>query len=119
MAERKPGLFQRLLGPEAAAQRRPNCAPGWCTARIAVSTRSVWDTGGIRYKAAGTSRRYMRCPSCGQARLAQDLQGAGFPARRRPSPAFVVRLIRRPWSLLILLAAAGAILLSFKLSGMI
>lgn len=28
--------------------------------------RSVWDLGGIRWKAAGTSKQYRRCPSCGQ-----------------------------------------------------
>lgn len=26
--------------------------------------RSVWETGGIRYKAAGNPRRLMRCPNC-------------------------------------------------------
>jgi hypothetical protein len=28
--------------------------------------RSVWDAGGIRYKAAGKPRRYARCPKCEQ-----------------------------------------------------
>jgi hypothetical protein len=28
--------------------------------------RSVWDLGGIRYKASGQSRWFMRCPQCGQ-----------------------------------------------------
>jgi len=28
--------------------------------------RSVWDTGGIRWKASGTSSNYMRCKGCGQ-----------------------------------------------------
>jgi predicted RNA-binding Zn-ribbon protein involved in translation (DUF1610 family) len=29
--------------------------------------RSVWELGGIRWKAAGSPRRYMRCPQCGEA----------------------------------------------------
>jgi len=29
--------------------------------------RSVWELGGIRWKAAGTVRRYLFCPRCGQA----------------------------------------------------
>lgn len=29
-------------------------------------SRSIWEMGGIRYKAAGQSRTYMRCPQCGQ-----------------------------------------------------
>lgn len=28
--------------------------------------RSVWDAGGIRWKAAGKERRYLRCERCGQ-----------------------------------------------------
>jgi len=28
--------------------------------------RSVWDIGGIRWKARGNSRNYMRCVSCGE-----------------------------------------------------
>lgn len=29
--------------------------------------RSIWDIGGIRWKATGNSRNYMRCPNCGQS----------------------------------------------------
>ena len=29
--------------------------------------RSVWELGGIRWKAAGTPKRYMKCPQCGQS----------------------------------------------------
>jgi len=29
--------------------------------------RSVWELGGIRWKAAGSERRYLSCPKCGQA----------------------------------------------------
>jgi transposase-like protein len=28
--------------------------------------RSVWDIGGIRYKAVGNPRWFMRCPGCGR-----------------------------------------------------
>jgi hypothetical protein len=28
--------------------------------------RSVWDMGGIRWKARGRSRNYLKCPGCGQ-----------------------------------------------------
>lgn len=27
---------------------------------------SGWEAGGVRYKAAGTPRRYGRCPNCGE-----------------------------------------------------
>ncbi|HVI82022.1 MAG TPA: hypothetical protein VM717_04700 [Chthoniobacterales bacterium] len=29
--------------------------------------RSFWELGGIRWKAAGSERRYLCCPKCGQA----------------------------------------------------
>ena len=28
--------------------------------------RSIWEAGGIRWKAAGTERRYLSCPKCGR-----------------------------------------------------
>ena len=43
--------------------------------------RSVWEAGGIRWKAAGTARRYLFCPKCGSSqwhtiykRQTEDLQ---------------------------------------------
>ncbi len=30
---------------------------------------SVWDAGGVRYKARGTPRRLMRCPQCQAFRM--------------------------------------------------
>jgi hypothetical protein len=38
--------------------RCPNCA----------YTRSVWELGGIRYKASGNPRTLLTCPQCGQRR---------------------------------------------------
>jgi uncharacterized Zn finger protein len=29
--------------------------------------RSIWEVGGIRWKAAGTERRYLYCPKCGRS----------------------------------------------------
>jgi len=28
--------------------------------------RSIWELGGIRWKATGNPRTYLRCPQCGQ-----------------------------------------------------
>jgi hypothetical protein len=30
------------------------------------AARSVWDAGGIRWKAAGRPRKWLRCDSCGE-----------------------------------------------------
>ena len=38
---------------------------------------SVWELGGIRYKAAGMPRRLARCPNCGES---------GWPRTRRERP---------------------------------
>jgi hypothetical protein len=43
--------------------------------------RSVWDMGGIRWKATGKQRLWMRCPNCGKrgwhTLSRQDPAGAG------------------------------------------
>lgn len=39
-------------------ERRVRCACG--------HDRSIWDLGGIRYKAAGNPRKLMKCPACGK-----------------------------------------------------
>jgi ribosomal protein S27E len=59
-------LFTALLSPETAAKmeaesrawlvRCPNCG----------YEQSVWDWGGVRYKAAGTNYWFRRCPNCGK-----------------------------------------------------
>jgi hypothetical protein len=30
------------------------------------SSRSIWELGGIRWKAAGQPRKLLRCPKCGE-----------------------------------------------------
>lgn len=40
--------------------------------------RSIWDLGGIRWKAAGNPRKYMLCPSCGKPswhKVSKDVAG--------------------------------------------
>jgi hypothetical protein len=34
--------------------------------RHCETTSSIWDVGGIRWKAAGTPRRGIKCPACGR-----------------------------------------------------
>ncbi|MGH2829694.1 MAG: hypothetical protein ACRDJM_04355 [Actinomycetota bacterium] len=55
------GLMPRSKAAAAEAESRR-----WIMRCLACDAeRSVWDAGGIRYKAAGTPRRKMRCHSCG------------------------------------------------------
>ena len=71
MAEHRLGFLQRMAKALTSARTFaaieadsrawiatcPNCGFG----------RSIWELGGIRYKASGTPRRLMRCPRCGQS----------------------------------------------------
>ena len=117
MAERKPGWFLRLLGPEGAAAAEAESRAWLVTCPNCNFSRSVWDMGGIRYKAAGTPRRMLRCPHCGQSGWHLVHKGPDFPAGTGPSWPLVRLVI--VMVLLILLAVAGILLLVFKLTGLI
>ena len=117
MAERKPGLFLRLLGPEGAAAAEAESRAWLVTCPNCGFSRSVWEMGGIRYKAAGTARRLLSCPNCGQRGWHQVHKGPDFPASTGPAWP-LVRLILAIL-LLVLLAVAGVLLLVFKLTGLL
>lgn len=117
MAERKPGLFLRLLGSEGVAAAETESKAWLVTCPNCNFSRSVWDMGGVRYKAAGTARRRLRCQQCGQTGWHLVHKGPDFPADTGsawPLVRLVVALV-----LLILLAVAGILLLVFKLTGLI
>ena len=112
MAEYERSGVQRLATEAMEAESRawmvqcPKCG----------SERSVWDMGGIRYKAAGTSRWLKRCPSCGRLVWMKVYWKGGVPGAAPASPAFVARLVV---SILVgVLIAVGVILfVVFKLTG--
>jgi DNA-directed RNA polymerase subunit RPC12/RpoP len=78
--------------------------------------RSVWDTGGIRYKAAGTSRNYISCPSCGKRGWNRISWGGGVPGAEPASPGFVMRLVLSI-TVGVPLATGAILLVALKLSG--
>jgi hypothetical protein len=41
--------------------------------------RSIWEAGGIRWKAAGRKRCYLRCPSCGKSHWCVVYKRAPYP----------------------------------------
>jgi len=49
-------LFERMM--EDSKRYRFTCSCG--------KESSIWDIGGIRYKASGTPRTGVRCPHCGK-----------------------------------------------------
>jgi ribosomal protein S27E len=85
-------FFTRLVGAETAAAmeahsrawlvRCPNCG----------HERSIWDLGGIRYKAVGNQRTLMRCEQCGKRGWHSVYRAADFPNTTAPAWP-IVRLI--------------------------
>jgi hypothetical protein len=81
--------------------------------------RSVWDLGGVRYKAAGTSRWLRRCPNCGKMgwhkvyRLATPV-----PAPAIPLPAAPART-RRRWLIWAIALGALAAVIIIGISGIV
>ena len=62
-------FIQKLLLavlPDASAKSMETESREWmCTCRCGHA-RSVWDVGGIRWKAAGNPRQLLKCPRCGK-----------------------------------------------------
>lgn len=80
--------------------------------------RSVWDSGGIRYRAAGTSRLYRRCFACGKRGWHKVYWAGAAPGAAPASTGFVVRLVL---ALVfgILFGTALILFVVFKLTGVI
>ena len=56
-------LISRLLGPGVERESRE-----WMVECLNCGhAESVWDRGGIRYKASGTKRVYAHCRACGKS----------------------------------------------------
>jgi len=52
--------------PQRWAESMEANSRAWMVRCSCGFAQSVWDWGGIRWKAAGQPRRYMQCPQCGQ-----------------------------------------------------
>ncbi len=67
--EKKSGaqtLFTSVVSPETAGRMEAESRSWMIKCRRCGYERSAWSTGGVEYKASGTSYRYMRCPNCGK-----------------------------------------------------
>ena len=114
---RSQKFFTRLLGPEAAAAAEAESRAWLVVCPHCGFERSVWETGGVRYRASGSSRVAMNCLRCGRTGWQKIVKGPDFPAVRGPLWP-VVRLVVGLVALILLLV--GTILLAvFKLTGLI
>jgi len=59
-------LLRRIL-PAKAFEAVKAGTKKWLMECPCGHKRDIWDSGGIRYKAAGQPRRLLRCPACGKA----------------------------------------------------
>ena len=67
--ERRPSgvqRFFRFILPRKAAAQMEKESREWMIRCPCGHARSVWELGGVRYKAKGNPRRYMRCEACGE-----------------------------------------------------
>jgi predicted RNA-binding Zn-ribbon protein involved in translation (DUF1610 family) len=111
-------FFTRFLGREAAAAAEAESRAWLMKCPNCGLERSVWETGGVRYKASGGSSRVrMKCPGCGQTGWHRIEKGPNFPATSGPAWP-LVRLILG-MMVCIFLVVAAILLLVFKLTGLI
>lgn len=66
------GLRDRILGwlPRTLAADIEADSRRWVVdCPMCASRHSIWDLGGVRWKAAGEPRRLLRCPACGRTTM--------------------------------------------------
>jgi hypothetical protein len=68
-SEQKLSRAQRLakwLLPRSWSDSMEKESRQWIATCRCGNERSIWELGGIRWKAAGEPRKLLRCPSCGE-----------------------------------------------------
>jgi ribosomal protein S27E len=76
-------LRDRILNrasPETAAAMEAESRTSMVRCRKCGNERSIWDMGGLRYKARGRPRRLIRCTNCRRLRWAEVYRRAGSRA---------------------------------------
>jgi hypothetical protein len=78
-------LFARSAGPGLRARMEAESRQWMCRCLTCGTTRSVWEAGGVRYRAAGRSRVLLRCPTCRRLRCHLVFWGGDRPAAGAPA----------------------------------
>jgi hypothetical protein len=58
--------FFKAIFPASWAQSMEDDSRRWMMRCRCGCEKSIWEMGGIRWKARGRSRNYMRCAQCGE-----------------------------------------------------
>lgn len=62
-------FFKRILPAKWAADMESDSKRWVFTCDNCGTQSSIWDIGGIRWKATGNRRAMTRCPACGEIRM--------------------------------------------------
>jgi len=108
-------LVTRFVDAETAAAMEAHSRAWLVECPNCGHTRSIWDLGGIRYKATGNSRVFGRCPQCGKRSWHKLGKAANFPATRAPAWPLIRLILSVTVAALILIAILAGIVL--KLAG--
>ena len=103
-------LFTGLVDARTAAAMEAHSRAWLVACPHCGHVRSIWDIGGIRYKAAGKPRTYLRCPRCGSGGWHRVYKAADFPVTSAP----LWPLVR-----LILIVGAASLLLTLLVRAVI
>ena len=87
-------IFRRLSSPElfAAMERDSRLWKAECPHCQAQT--SLWEMGGIRYKAVGEPLTRLRCPKCGQMGWMRIRWTGGDPTALGPRPSVVPVIVK-------------------------
>ena len=110
-------FFTRFAGTETAAAMEAHSRAWLVECPNCGHERSIWDLGGIRYKAVGNPRMRMRCPNCRQAGWHKVHKAANFPTTNVP----VWPLVRLILSVTLCAMIIGAVIVGIvlKLTGVV
>ncbi len=108
-------FFTRWVDVETAAAMEAHSRAWLVQCPNCGFERSIWEIGGIRYKATGQPRTRMRCPRCGNSGWHRIYRSADFPTTK-VSAWPVIRLVL-VISLIATIAVGSLVLLVLKLAG--
>lgn len=110
-------LFTRFAGAETAAAMEAHSRAWLVICPDCGHERSIWDLGGIRYKAAGNPRLRLACPNCGKTGWHKVVRAANFPSTRVPAWPLIRLILSVVLCALILIAVIVGVVL--KLTGIV
>ena len=109
--------FSRFAGAGAAAAMEAHSRAWLVQCPHCGLERSIWDLGGIRYKAAGTPRMLVSCPSCRRSGWHKVHKAADFPTTSIPTGALIRLILSTVLVSFVLVAILVGIVL--KLAGIV